>query len=306
MIREIVTEDLPRIRSLLEKKFPDGTYVEIERLGGMTNRSYKITRQDGKEYLIRIPGKGTQELINRTDERKSEELACRLGIDAGLLYFGNDGTKIMDFIPHPKEINAQVLQKKEYMLQAARIFQKLHTCGEDTRVPFEVFETARRYEEIIRSHHIALFADYENIKQITADIKASLDAAGIVPKVPCHNDPLTDNWVIRGDGTLFLVDWEYAGMNEAMWDLSCFSIEANYSAENDEEFLSFYYGRKASAEERRSFIATKIYVDYLWTLWGLTRVPYDRNFMQQYAEMRYTRLKENIAAYKTMGLASTS
>ena len=43
--------------------------------------------------------------------------------------------------------------------------------------------------------------------------------------------------------------------------------------------------------------ASKIYVDYLWTLWGLTRVFFDGEFMQQYADMRYQRLKHNIVQY---------
>ena len=90
-------------------------------------------------------------------------------------------------------------------------------------------------------------------------------------------------------------------MNEAMWDLSCLSIEANYSKQNDEELLKAYYGRAATIEENKRFIAAKIYVDYLWTLWGLTRIPFDKEFMQNYADMRYSRLKKNINTYKRLG-----
>ena len=53
--------------------------------------------------------------------------------------------------------------------------------------------------------------------------------------------------------------------------------------------------------EQGDFLANKIYVDYLWTLWGLTRVPYDGDFMQEYADMRYIRLKKNIEAYQKLG-----
>lgn len=83
-------------------------------------------------------------------------------------------------------------------------------------------------------------------------------------------------------------------MNEAMWDLSCLSIEAEFTDKHDEELLHAYYGHKASPNEQTRFAATKLYVDYLWTLWGLTRVPYDGTFMQNYADMRYHRLKQNI------------
>lgn len=298
--RVIIREDIPRIRELLKIIFPDGDYKDISRLGGMTNRSYKVIRNDDNEYLVRIPGEGTEELINRADERKSTELACKLGIDAKLLYFGDDGTKIMQFIPDPQPMSEQVMRQKENILQAARIFRKLHTCGEDTGVPFEVFDMAKRYEKIIREHEVCFYDDYDKVKQSVMEIKAAVDAIGIAHKVPCHNDSLVGNWVIDHEGKLYLIDWEYSGMNEAMWDLSCLSIEANYTSRNDTELLSAYYGRDATVDERKRFMAAKLYVDYLWTLWGLTRIPYDGDFMQQYADMRYARLKKNITSYEAI------
>ena len=301
LVREIEEADLPKLKDLLTEVFGDGNWKDIKRLGGMTNHSYKITRLDGQEYLVRIPGEGTEEMINRQDERKSTELACKLDIDSPLLYFNDDGRKVMKFIHDPQPMNEEVMKRKENLLQAAAIFHKLHTCGVDTGVRFEVFEMADLYEKIIRDGGVAFYDDYEDVRQTVMDIKAAVDKDGEAPKVPCHNDSLMGNWVLDGDGRLYLIDWEYSGMNEAMWDLSCLSIEADYTPENDDDLLNAYYSREASVEEKKRFIAAKLYVDYLWTLWGLTRVPFDGAFMQEYADNRYARLKKNIEAYKTLG-----
>ena len=301
LVRKIEEEDIPKLHELMGLVFEDTEWSGIERLGGMTNHSYKITRNDGKEYLVRIPGDGTEEMINRLDERKSTELACSLGIDSELLYFGDDGRKVMRFIHNPQPIDESVMQKDENILQAANIFRKLHTCGIDTGVRFEVFEMAALYEKIILDGGVALYDDYYDVKQTVMDIKGEVDKNGEAPKVPCHNDSLIGNWVLDENNKLYLIDWEYSGMNEAMWDLSCLSIEAVYSPENDETLLNYYYGREASIEEKKRFVAAKLYVDYLWTLWGLTRVPFDGDFMQEYADNRYIRLKKNIAAYKELG-----
>lgn len=300
LLRVIEEEDIPKLRELLNEVFGDGDWKDIQRLGGMTNHSYKITRNDDQEYLVRIPGEGTEEMINRSDERKSTELGCKLGIDAPLIYFNDDGRKVMKFIHDPQEMNEEVMQKKENLVQAAEIFHRLHTCGVDTGVRFEVFEMAELYEKIIREGGVAFYDDYEDVKKIVMKIKTEVDKDGEAPKVPCHNDSLIGNWVLDGSGKLFLIDWEYSGMNEAMWDLSCLSIEANYSKNNDQDLLEAYYGRKATVDEQKRFIAAKLYVDYLWTLWGLTRVPYDGEFMQEYADNRYIRLKSNIDAYKQL------
>ena len=157
------------------------------------------------------------------------------------------------------------------------------------------------YEKIIREGGVAFYEDYRNVKETVMEIKAEVDKNGEAPKVPCHNDSLMGNWVLDGNGKLYLIDWEYSGMNEAMWDLSCLSIEADYTPENDAQLLNAYYDRKATVEEQKRFAAAKLYVDYLWTLWGLTRVPFDGAFMQEYADNRYARLKKNIVVYKQIG-----
>ena len=300
LVREIEQADIPQLHDLLELVFNDSEWKEIKRLGGMTNHSYKITREDGEEYLVRIPGDGTEEMINRLDEKKSTELGCDLGIDSPLLYFGDDGRKVMKFIKDPQPMSEEVMRKRENLIQAAEIFHKLHTCGVNTGVRFEVFEMADLYEKIINEGGVALYADYDEVKQTVMDIKAEVDKDGEAPRVPCHNDSLIGNWVLDGDGKLYLIDWEYSGMNEAMWDLSCLSIECEYGPEEDDELLKTYYaieGRNAGVKEKKRFIAAKMYVDYLWTLWGLTRVPFDGAFMQEYADNRYKRLKDNIEAY---------
>lgn len=302
LVRKIENEDIPKICELLNKVFNDEKYTNIERLGGMTNHSYKITREDGQEYLVRIPGEGTEELINRKDERKSTELACSLGIDSELLYFGDDGTKVMKFISDVQDMTEEVMRKKENIIKAASIFRKLHTCGKDTGVRFEVFEMADEYEKVITEHGVALYDDYVQVKETVMDIKASIDASGAVKRVPCHNDSLIGNWILDAEGKMYLIDWEYSGMNEAMWDLSCLSIEIGFDDENDNDLLQAYYERPATIDEKKYFVAAKMYVDLLWTLWGLTRVPYDGEFMQSYADDRYARLKENIKSYKEIEL----
>ena len=135
------------------------------------------------------------------------------------------------------------------------------------------------------------------------DIKAEVDKDGEAPKVPCHNDSLMGNWVLDGDGKLYLIDWEYSGMNEAMWDLSCLSIEADYGPAEDDMLLSAYYGyegKEAGVEEKKRFIAAKMYVDFLWTLWAKTRVPFDGQPMEDWASERYGRMIGNIGAYEAL------
>ena len=297
IVKEIVPEDVPQIEALLEKVLHCASYTEISRLGGLTNHTYHVTMNNGEEFVVRLPGEGTEDVIVRGDEKISTELACRLGIDAELLYFGDDGCKVTRCIPHPITMDETTMKEEKHISQAAQIFRVLHGCGEDTGVPFEVFEMAQTYEKVINEHHVPMPDDYEAQKKRVSEIKEEVDALFPVKKVPCHNDPLCANWV-EGDGVMYLIDWEYAGMNDGMWDVAAVSIESGFSEPQDLYFLREYLGREPSAEDRKHLVASKIYVDYLWTLWAKMRVPFDGQPMEDWAMERYDRMKGFIRDYE--------
>lgn len=299
MAKEIDVRDLEHISRLVQDVLKETAYKTIERMGGLTNHTYHVTLENGKEYAIRIPGEGTQEMIVRSDEMISTKLACRLGIDANMLYFGEDGSKVTEYIPNAITMSAELLAEEQHITQIAEIFRTMHTCGEDTGVPFEVFDMAASYERIIDSKNVPLFDDYQEIKQQVMAIKAEMDASVDICKVPCHNDPLCENWVM-GNGRMYLIDWEYAGMNDGMWDVADVSIEAGFGEAQDNLLLMKYLDREPAKWDIKHFLASKIYVDYLWTLWAKARVPYDGQPMEEWAQERYTRMKANIQAYSNL------
>ena len=298
-MREIVEQDIPRIKVLLADVVGSDACASIERMGGLTNHTYRVAMEDGREFVVRIPGEGTEEMIVREDERVSTELACRLGIDAKMLYFGKDGSKVTEYIKNAETMSAEAFHNEERVKDAAKIFRTIHDCGEDTGVPFEVFDMAATYEKIIRDQNVPMFDDYEEQKNKIMKIKEEIDAAIAPKKVPCHNDPLCENWVL-GDGRLYLIDWEYAGMNDGMWDVADISIEAGFDKEWDSLLLGAYLQREPSLDDWRHFLAGKLYVDFLWTLWAKTRVPFDGQPMEDWACERYERMKNNILEYEAL------
>ncbi len=298
-MREIIETDIALVKDLLCKTLSVDSYKDIERMGGLTNHTYHVTLDDGREYVVRIPGEGTEQLIVRRDEMVSTALACKLGVDANVIYFGEDGSKVTEYIKNAVTMSSATICEKRHIEQVADIFKKMHSCGEDTEVPFEVFDMATGYEKIISDMNVPMFDDYAENKAKVMAIKAEIDAAVNPKKVPCHNDPLCENWVL-GDDRMYLIDWEYAGMNDGMWDLADVSIEAGYDECHDDMLLTSYLGRKPLTTDKKHFLASKIYVDYLWTLWAKTRVPYDGKPMEDWAEQRYTRLKGFLKQYEEL------
>lgn len=290
----IIPEDEDRIKEVLFKELSEDAYESIERLGGLTNHTYRVVLKNGNAYAVRIPGQGTESLINRKNERISTELACKIGVDAPLVCFYDSGEKITHYIHGAETMSPDKIKHEAILGKIAHILHKLHSCGENTGVLFDVFNMANTYENIIVENNVPLFPDYEQVKETIIRIKSSIGASRSHLLVPCHNDPLCENWVLDDRNRLYLIDWEYAGMNDGMWDLADVSIEAELSPEEDNILIRSYFNGAASEDELKRFQANKLYLDFLWALWGKARVPFDGDEMERYAEMRYTRLKQNI------------
>lgn len=296
---DIIQKDLPLIADLLKKVLGKDDYTEIARMGGLTNHTYHVIFADGGEYVVRIPGDGTEEMIVRSDEEKSTRLACDLGVDAKMLYFGKDGSKVTEYLKNAETMSADTIKDPVRIAQVADIFNVMHSCGKDTGVPFEVFDMAAGYEKIIADMQVPMFDDYAESKAKVMAIKAGIDAAKDIKKVPCHNDPLCENWVVS-EGKMYLIDWEYAGMNDGMWDVADVSIEAGFDDAQDMLLLEKYLKRTPDLFDKKHFLASKLYVDFLWTLWAKTRVPYDGQPMEDWAVERYARLKDNLKKFEAL------
>lgn len=288
----VIAEDVLEIIRLSEKYFHTDEVLKIERMGGMTNHSYHVVIGDG-EYAFRIAGEGTEELIDREQESRSTKLACDLDIDTKILVFDEKtGVKIGAYIKDAETMSQETLRQEPHLKMAAGILSRLHCCGVDTKVPFQVFEVAEDYEKFMRDNGVPFFDDYENMKSRIMALKEEL---GNTKLVPCHNDPLCENWV-KGADRLYLIDWEYAGMNDALWDVADVAIEADLNEEQEEFLLNEYFaaqGLRMSADDRKRYQANKVFIDFLWSLWGKTRVPFEAE-MEDYAQARYERMKKNL------------
>src|SRR5690606_15463091 len=62
-------------------KIEPQSIANIVPLGGMTNKNYRLRLTDGREYVMRIPGAGTEVMINRENEGKNLQVINKLGID---------------------------------------------------------------------------------------------------------------------------------------------------------------------------------------------------------------------------------
>src|SRR5256885_7840944 len=94
------------------KRVPDLEQVDFdrvtaERLGGLTNRNYKVITPIGT-FVLRIPGEGTSEYISRENESLAARITSEIGVNAPLLYFdARDGVQLGRFIEGAATMSAE-------------------------------------------------------------------------------------------------------------------------------------------------------------------------------------------------------
>jgi thiamine kinase-like enzyme len=179
--------------------------------------------------------------------------------------------------------------------RAAEAFRKLHRSGGVFPVRFELFSMIDDYLKILSSNDVALPDGYHDVVKQAENIRTILDAHPVA-LAPCHCDPLCENFLDTGS-RMWIVDWEYAGMNDPMWDLGDLSVEGGFSPAQDAEMLRAYFGGDPSASDHGRMVIYKAMCDLLWTLWGLIQVanknPADD--FRSYANNRFARCKALMA-----------
>lgn len=289
-------EDEQQVNALLRNSLQMHVGINLTRLGSMTNRTYRVDLSDGRSVIVRLPGEGTQEMIDRADEKTSTLLANRLGLDAPLLYFGANGEKVTVCIPDAVTMTPEMMRSQTCIRQTADILRKLHTCGETVGFDFDVFSLAELYEEIAVRHNVSLFPDFSAAKNAVLSIREDQNAEEM--RVFCHNDPIYANWLLDRNDRLYLIDWEYAGMNDPMWDLADLSIESDFTPSHDALLLESYLQHEPDKQTVRRFLANKVYVDYVWSLWAKAREPFEAEWVREYGMTRYSRMQQMIVKYQ--------
>ena len=89
-----------------------------------------------------------------------------------------------------------------------------------------------------------------------------------IPSVACHCDLLPDNFLDTGT-RMYLVDWEFSGMNDPMWDIGDAIVECGFSPKEERELIASYFGGEPTSAEMGRIVIYKAMCDLLWTLWGL-------------------------------------
>jgi thiamine kinase-like enzyme len=243
--------------------------LSAERLGGLTNRNYRIDSPAGR-FVLRLAGEGTSEYIDRVVEEHNARIAADAGVNAQVLFFDTaDGTMLCRYVDDCVTMDAQKFNNHAAVARAARAFRKLHECGRAFKSRFELFEQIDNYLNMAKKLSATIPDGYEAVHKQAENVRTAL-ASHDLPIAPCHCDPLAENFLDTND-RMVIIDFEYSGNNDPMWDLGDLSVEAEFDTDQDRVLMNAYFDGDPPAFDLGRMVLYKAMCDLLWTLWGVVQ-----------------------------------
>ncbi len=233
---------------------------------GMTNCSFLFSCRNIK-YIIRVPGEGTDQLIDRKQEAQVYQAIADKGLCDNVVYINpNNGYKITKFLEGVRVCNPNDEFDVSRCMEKLRNFHnmKLKVAHE-----FDLFGQIAFYESLW-DRKPSVYGDYQKTKKNVWSLMDYIDKYA-ASYCLTHIDAVPDNFLFYVDETgtenLQLTDWEYAGMQDPHVDIAMFCIYSSYNRGQIDRLIDIYFENCCPQSTRIKIYCYIAVCGLLWSNW---------------------------------------
>ena len=274
---QLKTDAIRVICEALEVKADEVTGITVLKKG-MTNRSFLFS-SNGKKYIMRIPGEGTDQLINRQEEAEVYRTIYNKNICDDIAYINpENGYKITEFFEDAKVCDAF---NDEDVRKCMKRLRSFHEMRLKVNHEFDIFKQLEFYETLWNGMP-SIYKDYENTKNNVLSLRQFIEEH-VGEKVLTHIDAVPDNFLFvekEGKEDIRLIDWEYAGMQDPHVDIAMFCIYSLYNKQQIDTLIDVYFTEGCDKAIRIKIYCYIAVCGLLWSNW----CEYKRNIGVEFGE----------------------
>jgi thiamine kinase-like enzyme len=232
------------------------------------NLNYRVT-VDGAEYILRVGEPNVRHLgVRRADEREAVFAASRAGICPEVLYFDADGNMVTAFVSG-RHWEREEFHDETKLRRLAETLRRLHAI-QGVPANGSVFRRIESLLESARAFRLELPANLDAQLTLLGQIEAERKADPHSRPGLVHGDLWFGNFLDDGE-RLYLLDWEFGGTGDGLYDLATVVLAAAYSdAYSDEEqaqLLRFYgYNAPDALLQLKNMIYARFFFEGAWSL----------------------------------------
>lgn len=239
--------------TILEEVFKGKGKVLSPLVGGMMNKSF-IVSYENKKYVLYIPTEQANEMVDRRLEKDNQKMIIDLGITSKNYFFDtNRGIKVNEYIEGSSLDKTDSFDSKK----VATLLKTMHQSGKLSRDNYQPFKRFVAYEEEADSFNIIRSEEYKLLRTTIFDKKDFLEKQKLVL---CHNDAQKSNIVKDLNDNYFLIDFEFMGNNDPIYDIATFG---NGLVSEGYQLLIDYFGEPTKEEKERYYL-WRIFVSLQW------------------------------------------
>jgi thiamine kinase-like enzyme len=233
--------------------------------GGLAHVTYQVATASGDRYVVKFL---TQEMddfglmIPIGDLIANTVAAGESGIGARVLEaLPGVPAIVLEFI-NGVTLDPADLARPEYIPRIGRAIRDLHTRAPAMRNSIVIWKFLDDYLGLLDRHALASPDGLLDWLPVMRRIQAALDARRL-PPVPSNNDLLAKN--VMDDGRVRLIDYDFSGMNDPMFDVGDVAMEGDYDPDQVGRLCEAYFGRHDPVQYARARLFG-IAAQYTWSL----------------------------------------
>lgn len=232
----------------------------------MTNLNFMVI--DGTEkYVVRLGSDDPVHLISRANERATCEAAFEAGLSPELIH-AEPGVLVVRFV-EGRELQSVDVRSDSKLIRITQLLRKFHQTipqnFQQIPVMFWVFQILRHYQNIL---HGGGSQYRDRLIELNNQAATLEKAVGKIDIVFGHNDLLAANFIDDGE-KIWLIDFDYAGFNSPLFDLSNLASNNDFSTDQEITMLESYFGYWLNLRQWRSYYAMKCASLMRETLWSM-------------------------------------
>lgn len=247
------------IQSVFNLKNNDIKLIPLKQ--GMTNNSF-IFSINNERYIIRVPGLNTEKIINREQEFDVYQAIKGEEFIEPIIYIDKEkGYKISKFIENSHTVNPQDWNEISACLKRLRDFHnQLHRVEHC----FDVFEHINYYESLMPN--ASIYEDYAETKKNIELLKPIIENL-VKDWTLCHIDAVCDNFLVTEEQDVYLIDFEYAAMQDSDLDVAMFIVYSLFDRNEIDRIIDIYFEHQVTPLKRYKIYSYIAMAGLLWSNW---------------------------------------
>ena len=228
---------------------------------GMTNDSF-IFSINNERYIIRVPGVNTEKIINRHQEFEVYQAIKDEAFVEPVVYIDRDkGYKISKFIENSHTVNPKDWNEITACLKRLKDF---HSQSHRVEHYFDVFEHINYYESLMPND--SKYEDYKETKKNIESLEPIIENL-VKEWTLCHIDAVCDNFLVTENQDVYLIDFEYAAMQDPDLDVAMFIVYSLFNRQEIDRIIDIYFENQVTPLKRYKIYSYIAMVGLLWSNW---------------------------------------